>query len=119
MIGSELFRGKGSRLALLVAAMLAAAPVRAQDCRVKGDKIHWIADYCMAQLETDDEIPASGCIAKESKKRFTNDCAAKIYYKRQMCRLSVERKTRKGSVQSCEADGGFMGSTVRNGGVGR
>jgi len=73
----------------------------------------------MAQLETDDEVAAGACVGRESKKRFTNDCAAKIYYKRQMCRLSVDRKTRKGSVQSCEADGAFIGTTVRKGGVGR
>jgi hypothetical protein len=100
-------------------ALLAALPVRAAECRVPGDKMHWIADFCMAQLETDDEIPASACIGKESRKRFTNDCAAKIYYKRQMCRLSVEHKTRKGSVQACEADAAFIGRTVRNRGVGR
>ena len=100
-------------------ALLAVLPAAAQGCRVAGDKMHWIADFCMAQLETDDEIPASACIGRESKKRFANDCAAKIFYKRQMCRLAVERKTRKGSVQGCEADAAFIGRTVRNRGVGR
>ena len=106
------------KLAILLAAIL-AIPVHAAECRVAGEKMHWIADYCMAQLETDDEIPASACIGRESRKRFTNDCAAKIYYKRQMCRLSVARKTRNGSVQGCEADPRFVGATVRKGGVGR
>jgi hypothetical protein len=103
----------------LLLALLAAAPASAQQCRVAGERIHWVADYCMAQLETDDEIPAGACIGRESRRRFTNDCAAKIYYKRQMCRLSVARKTRNGSVQSCEADSAFIGSTVRNRGAGR
>lgn len=104
---------------LVLAAMLIAVPARAAECRVPGERSHWIADFCMAALETDDEIAAGACIGRESKKRFSNDCAAKIYYKRQMCRLSVERKTRRGSVQSCEGDGGFIGTTVRKGGVGR
>jgi len=99
--------------------MLAATTASAAECRVAGERMHWIADFCMAQLETDDEVAAGACVGRESKKRFTNDCAAKIYYKRQMCRLSVERKARKGSVQSCEGDGGFIGATVRKGGVGR
>ena len=107
------------KTAILLAAMLIGTSASAAECRVPGDRIHWIADYCMAQLKTDDEIPASACISKQSKRRFANDCAAKIYYKRQMCRLSVDRKARKGSVQSCEADSGFIGRTVRNGGVGR
>jgi hypothetical protein len=105
--------------AIALLALLAATQVSAAECRVPGDKMHWIADFCMAQLETDDEIPASPCIGRESKKRFASDCAAKIYYKRQMCRLSVDRKARKGSVQSCEADNAFIGRTVRNRGVGR
>jgi hypothetical protein len=104
---------------LFALALLPALPAQAQQCRVPGDRIHWIADFCMAQLETDDEIPASACISGQARKRFANDCAAKIYYKRQMCRLVLERKARKGSVQSCEADSGFIGRTVRNGGVGR
>jgi len=99
--------------------MLAATMASAAECRVAGERTHWIADFCMAQLETDDEVAAGACIGRESKKRFTNDCAAKIYYKRQMCRLSVDRNMRKGSVQSCEADRGFIGATVRKGGVGR
>src|SRR5579859_1572810 len=98
--------------------MLAATMASAAECRVAGERTHWIADFCMAQLETDDEVAAGACIGRESKKRFTNDCAAKIYYKRQMCRLSVDRNMRKGSVQSCEADSGFIGATVRKGGVG-
>lgn len=101
----------------LVAAAL-AAPLAAFACDIPGTKIHWIADYCMAQLETDDEIPASACIAKELALAFPGDCAAKRHYKKAMCQLSVSRGTTKDSVERCAADPGFVGRTVRNGGVG-
>lgn len=106
-------------MALLI-AMSAATPASAQrrECPVEGTKTHWIVDYCMSQLETDDEIPASDCIGKELKRAFKNDCAAKLYYKRAMCRKSISTKQRDGSIGSCIADKGFRGSTVRNKGVG-
>lgn len=102
--------------ALFAAALL--APLTAFACDIPGTKIHWIADYCMAQLETDDEIPASACIAKEAAVPFASDCAAKRHYKKAMCELSVSRGTTKDSVERCAADPGFVGRTVRNGGVG-
>ncbi len=105
---------------VLLTALSAAAPASAQprECPVEGIKIHWIADYCMANLETDDEIAASDCIGDELKRAFKNDCAAKLYYKRAMCRKSISTKQRDGSIGSCIADKDFRGSTVRNKGVG-
>ena len=107
--------------ALLLAAMSLATPASAQprECPVAGTKIHWIADYCMSKLETDDEIAASTCIGKEAARAFTNDCVAKLYYKKTMCRLAISRKQRQDDIDSCLADKESSGSTVRNGGVGR
>jgi len=105
---------------LLVAAISAATPVLAQprECPAAGTKIHWMADYCMSKLETDDEIAASSCISVEAARVFTSDCVAKVYYKRTLCQLAISRKQRQGDINNCLADKTFMGSTVRNGGVG-
>jgi hypothetical protein len=106
---------------VLLAAISFATPVSAQprECPVAGTRIHWIADYCMSKLETDDEIAASPCIGKEVARAFTNDCGAKLYYKKTMCRLAISRKQRQDDINSCLADKEFKGATVRNGGVGR
>ncbi|MDP3514537.1 MAG: hypothetical protein Q8S20_17495 [Sulfuritalea sp.] len=81
-------------------------------------KIHWIADYCMAQLETDDEIAASACIGDELGRAFADDCAAKLHYKRAMCERAIALRYRQDDVDGCLADREFVGATVRNGGVG-
>ena len=100
----------------LLAPLVALADERS--CQIPGKKIHWTADYCMAQLETDDEIPASDCIAKQAAIPFPDECAAKLHYKKAMCELSVSRGTVKAGVERCVADPGFVGRTVRRGGVG-
>jgi hypothetical protein len=103
---------------VLAAALLFAGAAHGADCPVPGEKIHWIADYCMAQLETDDEIPAMDCIAKENAIAFRSACAAKRHYKKAMCELSISHGTLKGDVARCVADPEYVGATVRNGGVG-
>ena len=87
-------------------------------CPVQGEAIQWIADYCMFKLETDDEIAVSGCIADEIKTSLKSDCVAKAHYKRALCELTIRAEATQGPVERCVADGSFMGSTVRNGGVG-
>jgi len=72
----------------------------------------------MATLETDDEIAASSCINAEAAKAFTSDCGAKVYYKKTMCQQAISLKQRPDDINNCLADKSFMGSTVRNGGVG-
>lgn len=101
-------------LAVVVQAVaMAASPA----CAIPGDVTWWIADDCMAKLETDDEIPASACIAEQSKRRFADACAAKRHYKRSMCRRA-KASGAVDSVERCVADPAFMGRTVRNRGVG-
>ena len=87
-------------------------------CPIEGARTHWAADYCMAKLETDDEIAAGECLGEEHKRRFRDECEAKRHYKEAMCRLAIERGRRHDDVAACLADPGFVGSTVRNGGVG-
>ena len=102
-------------------AIFAMSPgvAHADECAIEGDPIHWIADYCMSRLETDDEIPASNCIHEEIGKRAPDECVAKRYYKRALCELAIARNSRSGSVERCLQDNGFVGPTVRNKGVGR
>ena len=102
-------------LAALLPPTVGAAPLT---CRIPGLALHWIADYCMAQAETDDEVAASACIGDELKRAFADDCAAKLHYKRAMCERAIALRYRQGEVDDCLADRGFVGATVRHGGVG-
>jgi hypothetical protein len=92
----------------------AMAQAKPAPCPVPGEKIWWIADYCMAKLETDDEIVAGDCINEELRIGFSDDCIAKRYFKRQLCQV-----VQKGRASECARDPNFAGPTVRNGGVGR
>lgn len=101
-------------------AMSAAtgADDKASICPVQGETIHWIADFCMATIGTDDEIAASDCISEQGGIRFRSDCEAKMHFKRTLCELSIERRTYAGTVKACINDPRFVGETVRNDGVG-
>lgn len=106
--------------AMLAGALLAwtAAAAAAGPCPVPGEPLHWIVDYCMLKLETDDEIAASACIEEESRRRFRSACAGKTHYKRRMCGAMVRGGTRSGTVDQCVRDPSFRGRTVDRGGVG-
>jgi hypothetical protein len=108
-------------LPALFLAVFAASPcvADAAECPIEGDRIHWIADYCMSKLETDDEIPASNCIDEEIRTRFRDECVARRHYKRALCELAIARNSRSGSLERCLHDKRFAGPTVRNKGVGR
>jgi hypothetical protein len=106
------------RYVLTALAFIAAPALAAPPCPVAGERMHWVVDYCMAKLETDDEIAASDCIAGELEKAPRNACVAKRSYKQRLCELVVSRKNPNGTVAACVADPRFAGSTVRNGGVG-
>lgn len=101
----------------LAAGVQAAAMAAPPACAIPGDVIWWIADDCMARLETDDEIAASDCIAGQLRRHFPEACAAKRHYKRSMCRRAKAGGA-VDSVERCLADPAFMGRTVRNRGVG-
>jgi len=106
-------------LPLLAALALSPAGFAApSECPIAGMKIHWIADYCMSQLETDDEIAASACIGDQLDRAFASDCAAKLHYKQALCERAISSRQRQGDLDLCLADRGFVGSTVRKGGVG-
>ena len=102
---------------LVVATLL--PPAQAAACELPGEAIHWVMDYCMARLQTDDEIAASDCINKEwSRRRASDACVTKRWAKTAMCRLARQRG-HVSDVAGCIADPSFVGSTVRGGGVGQ
>jgi hypothetical protein len=86
-------------------------------CPIPGDLQHWQADYCMAQIGTDDIIAAGTCLERESQIRFRSPCNGKFHYKQAMCKLSVHAGSYSGSVDKCVEDPLFIGPTVRNGGA--
>ena len=104
--------------ALVPISIAGPAAAAGPECRAEGEPIQWIADYCMLTLGTDDEIAASDCIGKESKKPFASRCASNRHYKARMCEIVVKAGTRRGTVKQCIDDPSFMGRTVRRGGVG-
>lgn len=99
-------------------ALGAAEERRQEPCSIKGEVIQWAADYCMAMLETDDEIAASDCIDTELQRPFRNSCAAKQHFKGALCALAIRRGVQSGPRQKCMNDPGFQGRTVQNEGVG-
>ena len=103
---------------MIILALPGRAAMGAEQCATTGSAVQWIADYCMAQIGTDDEIAASDCIDAELPHRFDDDCLAIRHYKRRMCEQAVRDSRYAGSVENCEADPAFMGRIVRNGGVG-
>ena len=89
----------------------APAPV---PCTIDGSVTHWMADYCMATLQTDDEIPTSYCVKEETEVKYPDECSAKRFYKRRLCELAVTQHARKGNVDDCVDDRSFMGRSVRS-----
>lgn len=102
----------------MAALLLAGGAARAAPCPVPGDPVHWVADWCMAQLQTDDEIPASDCIAAHPVSAFPSACAAKRHFKRELCVVLRGRDAARRDIERCVADPAVMGRTVRQGGVG-
>jgi hypothetical protein len=107
------------RAACALALLTALAPVHAAAaCLAPGEPIHWRADYCMLEMQTDDEIAVSQCLAREGKRRFADACASNTHFKKRMCELMIRNGTKTGSLSACMNDRNFKGRTVRNGGVG-
>jgi hypothetical protein len=86
-------------------------------CPIPGDPLHWQADYCMAEIGTDDVIAAGPCLERESKVRFRDPCEGKFRYKQGICELAVRNRSYSGAVDACVEDPLFVGPTVRNGGA--
>jgi hypothetical protein len=94
-------------------------PVFADDCQVQGEKVQWLTDYCMYKFDTDDVLEIEACMAEDTKHDYEDDCAAKVKYKRKMCKIAIEEEEIRMGVQECLNDESFMGSTVKNSGIGK
>jgi len=105
----------GVAIALAAWASFAGAE---KPCLAVGEPIHWVADYCMLKMETDDEIAVSDCIEEERKARFPNACASITHFKQRMCAQMIRNGTKSGTLDQCVKDPTFKGRTVEAGGVG-
>src|SRR4051812_34228605 len=108
------------RVALVLCLLFgsSAAAAEKERCAIPGERIHWLVDWCMLKMETDDEIAVSACIEKEHKAPGRDGCQSKRQFKRRMCELRIERGTLQGTVAACVGDPAFKGRTVEKGGVG-
>ena len=102
-------------IALAFAACTSRPPADA--CPISGEAIHWQADACLFESETDDIIAAQPCLDRMATLRFKDACAEKRHYKQRLCEGMVAAGLRTGTVAECVADPAAMGRTVRDGGV--
>ena len=104
-------------VSMLLGSNSNSAELPEAECPIQGELVHWIADYCMLTLGTDDEIAAGDCIARELVVVSDDQCKSKQKYKRAMCK-AVATRDRKTTTEQCMADRSFAGSVVTNEGVG-
>jgi len=103
-----------------VALWLIACPAFAHAqaaCPAPGEPVQWIADYCMLEMQTDDEIAVSGCLEEQSRLRFASACESNTHFKKLMCEQAIRSRARSGTVADCVRDADFKGRTVEHGGV--
>lgn len=97
----------------LFSPLAEAAEIR---CEIQGDTMHWIADYCMYKVGTDDFASPEvvHCFSTENPKN-PDCCANRKKFKMKICELM--RSYFDGSTEKCMADKTFSGPTVRDGGI--
>ena len=105
-------------LAASLPKSVAAKGGAGDNCALPGDQVQWIADYCMASMETDDEMAAVPCIMEEGRTHFESACGAKQHYKRELCKLLIDGGSVRGPLERCVSDAAFRGRTVERAGVG-
>lgn len=85
-------------------------------CDIPGITMHWIADYCMYRVGTDDfGNPEVGKCFKTENDKHPDTCANRKAYKRKIC--EIMKSYYDNSTGKCMADKSFAGPTVRNGGL--
>ena len=107
------------QLAASLPKSVAAKPGEGADCPLAGEKVQWVADYCMASLETDDQTAAEPCIQEENRARYASACVAKQHYKRELCKLLIDSGSVQGPLERCANDPAFRGHMVERGGATR
>jgi hypothetical protein len=74
--------------------------------------VQWIADYCAASIDSDNQSAAAACIREESRTRFDSSCVAKQHYKRELCKLLIDGGSVAGPLDRCANDPALLGRTV-------
>lgn len=107
---------RGAILCVAVLLLCPAAQAAELRCAIQGDTMHWIADYCMYRIGTDDFANAEvGKCFRAETREHPDSCANRSRYKRRICEMM--KAYFGGSVEKCMADETFSGPAVRNGGV--
>lgn len=105
---------------MVLALLFPGIPIAwAEECEIPGQAMHWIADYCLHQAETDDfqEPKVQACFEKSQGYKIQDTCENRKKYKMKLCQHLVSRGYYEGDVGSCFADKEFIPTTVRNGGI--
>jgi len=104
---------------LLAFMFCIAANAQPEECEVPGKTIHWIADYCMHQAETDDfqESKVQACFEKHHGDKVKDTCENRKKYKMKLCQHLVGMGFYDGDDETCFKDEEFIPTTVRNGGI--
>lgn len=102
--------------ALFLLCLFTSSIVLAGDCAIPGESIHWIADYCLYEAETDDFLNdrVTACVDQQANEGLS-DCEIKKKYKKKICQKLQSHFD--DSWENCYADESFSGPTVRNGGI--
>ena len=83
------------------------------DCEIPGESGQWVADYCLAAVQTDDLVAAQPCIDHERNRHHGEECAMRREYKQDWCRLVVRNGARAGSFAECIGDPHAAGAIVK------
>lgn len=106
---------------ILATFLVVGKVVEAEDatCEVPGKAMHWIADYCLHQAETDDfqEPKVQACFAKNQGYKIQDTCENRKKYKMKLCQYMVSKGYYEGDAATCFQDKEFIPATVSNGGI--
>jgi hypothetical protein len=106
---------------ILTTMLLFFAPAYAQtdECPIPGKTIHWIADYCMVQAETDDFLDekVQTCFEKNQGYKVKDTCENKKKYKMKICAHLAGMGHFNGNAATCFKDKEFIPPTVKNNGL--
>lgn len=96
-----------------------AANAQTDECAIPGKTIHWIADYCMYQAETDDFLneKVQTCFERNQGYKVKDTCENKKKYKMKICKHLAGMGYFNGNAEICFKDMEFIPPTVKNGGI--
>ena len=93
------------------------------DCPIPGKLIHWQADYCLWEHETDDfhnEL-VQKCFFNRTAiddNSSETDCEKKRFYKQKYCEKLIDIGSFEGTITECLSSKTVIPNSVRNNGVG-